>query len=155
VNGSATGSEDGSSTNPYHTIQDAIAAETTTDGKRILVLAGTYTYDSGSGSGTTYSFSYDDFSFGSQSGSFTVSNGSPSSLSFTHSEEFLFPGSDWTISTNSSHFTSIYDYSIEASNTSGISFQFEDSFVEIRNQYNQIQGGHNQMFSNHHPLLQP
>ena len=45
VDGSATGTEDGSSTYPYHTIQDAIAAETTTDGKRLLVLAGTYTYE--------------------------------------------------------------------------------------------------------------
>ena len=144
VDGSATGTEDGSSTYPYHTIQDAIAAETTTDGKRLLVLAGTYTSDSGSGTGTTYSFSYDDFSFGYQSGSFTVSNGSPSSLSFAHSEQTLFPGSDWTIQTGTSHFNSIYDYSIEASNTSGTYFQFENFFVQIRNQFNQFQDGHNQ-----------
>ncbi len=143
VDGSATGSEDGSQSNPYHTLQEAISVEATTDGKRILVLAGTYTYDSGSGAGTTYNFDYQD-DYGYQSGSFTVSGNTVTTINFTHSNQNLYPGNDWTIQTGTSHFNSIYDYSVEASNSSGVYFQFEQSYVQIVNQYNQDQGGHNQ-----------
>ena len=47
VDNSSTEAEQGSESYPYHSIQNAIDAPTTTDGKRILVKAGTYT---GSGS---------------------------------------------------------------------------------------------------------
>ncbi|HIN26288.1 MAG TPA: hypothetical protein EYM74_03150, partial [Candidatus Marinimicrobia bacterium] len=143
VDGSATGTEDGSSTYPYHTIQDAIAAETTTDGKRLLVLAGTYTYDSGSGAGTTYSFNYTD-SYGNQSGRFIVSNGSPSSLNFAHSEEFLYPGSNWSIA-DASYFTDLGSFRVEASDLStGTNFMIETSFssffVYVSNQFQYTDG---------------
>jgi hypothetical protein len=112
---------------PYHTIQDAIAAETTTDGKRILVLAGTYTYDSGSGAGTTYNFDYSD-QYGYQSGSFTVSGNTVTTLSFTHSSQTDFPGSDWTIAA-SSYFTDLGNFRVEANDMStGTYFMIEASW---------------------------
>lgn len=142
VDGSATGSEDGSSTYPYHTIQDAISASATTDGKRILVSAGTYTYES---TGTIYSFSFND-NYGYQSGSFTVSGSSVTNLSFSHTNTNDFPGSTWTID-NTSYFNNTSNYSINATSESNTTFEFSNSMVHLTGSsgaYSPISDGWNQ-----------
>ena len=123
VDGSSSQSQEtGSATYPFHTIQDAINAEATTNGKRILVLAGTYTYEA---SDVTFSFSFND-SYGNQTGSFTVSGSSILDLNFSHSNTNSFPGSTWTISSNS-YFNSINNFSISATSESNTSFNFSTS----------------------------
>jgi len=139
VDGSATGSEDGSSGSPYHTIQDAISASATTDGKRILVLAGTYTYES---SAITYSFSFND-NYGYQSGTFTVSGASVASLTFTHSNTNDFPGSTWTIE-NTSYFNNTSNYQINATSESNTTFEFSNSMVHLSGNSGTISDGWSQ-----------
>ncbi|MBC8395439.1 MAG: fibronectin type III domain-containing protein, partial [Candidatus Marinimicrobia bacterium] len=131
VNGSATGSEDGSSTYPYHTIQDAISASATTDGKRILVAAGTYTFDAADWvSNITVNFSYSG-NWGNQSGSFITDGTSITELNFTHSSNWDFPSSSWTIDENNSFYTNIGTFRVEATSPEGTNFELTPTTVSV------------------------
>jgi uncharacterized protein (UPF0248 family) len=97
---------DGSSGNPYSSIQAAINADGTTAGKRILVSYGTYTKSS---SGNTVTFTYNDNN-GPQSGSFTVSGNNITSINFSHSNQASFPSSSWSISSN--YYNDQYNFNV-------------------------------------------
>ncbi len=125
----------------FVSIQEAITNSAVTDGKRILVAAGTYVFDAEDWavSGDEYGFSYND-NWGYQQGTFVVSNGAITSLNFNHTNS-QYQVSGWTINTQNTYFNDQWNFNLEATSSSNIGFHLyngttQGSGAEIGTQTN-------------------